>query len=267
MNPAITCSTRLVVLVALATSANAGALLNEIYVNPPSTDDAREYVEIARTSAADTLANVWLLEIDGDGSNAGSIDTALDLSAATFGANGLAWIGSNYATSGPPWPNTSATKVDLTRLGDPTLENGSITFLLVSGFTGAAGDDCDTDNDGTLDTVPWSSILDSVGWLDGGSSDRVYSLASLVQSSGTPDAATRFPGDATLNSAAAWYAGDILATAGDPVPDYATDYDATKATANFPAGGALTPGCVNVPEPASLALGLALGLCGLRRRG
>ena len=257
-----------VIVLALGTFASiaqAGLLLNEIYLNPPATDDAREYVEITRTSPADSLAGVWLIEIDGDGNNAGFVDNARELTTADFGANGLLWVGQNYGTSGPPWPNTPAFKFDLARPGDPTLENGSITFLLVTGFNGVVGTDYDANNDGILESAPWTTMLDSVGWNDGGSNDCVYSAASLVQSSGTPDAASRFPGDARTSEFGAWFCGDILATPGNPVPDFATAYDAAKASANLPPGAELTPGFANVPEPAALALLLALGAVATRR--
>jgi hypothetical protein len=61
----------------------------------------------------------------------------------------------------------------------------------------------------------------------------------LSQSSGTPDAATRFVGNDT-HSAAAWFNGDLVDTAPTQLL-----YDSTRASANFPTGGALTPGDVN----------------------
>jgi hypothetical protein len=43
------------------------------------------------------------------------------------------------------------------------LENGdNVTFMLVSGFTGAVNDDLDTNDDGTLDATPWTAVLDEV---------------------------------------------------------------------------------------------------------
>ncbi len=60
--------------------SRASVLLNEIYVHPPDTDGNNEYVKIMRSDPEDSLSNIWLLEIDGDGSNAGSVDNARNLS-------------------------------------------------------------------------------------------------------------------------------------------------------------------------------------------
>ena len=46
--------------------------------------------------------------------------------------------------------------------------NDSLTFLLVTGFTGSVGDDLDADNDGTLDSTPWVSLLDAVSLVEPG---------------------------------------------------------------------------------------------------
>lgn len=43
------------------------------------------------------------------------------------------------------------------------IENGdNLTFLLVSGFTEAAGDDLDLDDDGVFEFTPWVTVIDSV---------------------------------------------------------------------------------------------------------
>jgi hypothetical protein len=42
----------------------------------------------------------------------------------------------------------------------------NVTHMLVSGFTGASGDDLDTDDDGTLDVTPWDAVIDSVAMLE-----------------------------------------------------------------------------------------------------
>ncbi len=43
----------------------------------------------------------------------------------------------------------------LASLAANALENGTLTLLLVQGFTGALGNDLDTNDDGTLDSTPW----------------------------------------------------------------------------------------------------------------
>jgi hypothetical protein len=233
-------------------------LLNEIYVNPPvQADDNREYVEIINTSGgAIPLTDIWLLEIEGDSSTAkGVVDMARNLSSLSTGTNGLLMLGEGYGTTmTTPW---GAMVDPATALGDlgrtpPTMENGGVTFMLVTNFTGTVGLDLDTNDDGVFDITPWTSILDSVGWKDGGAaSNLIYTSAELlmIPSTSTPDAATRFPGNTKAHDAGAWYGGDVLAN-GLNVPDLGTSYDAGgKSTANAPIGSYITPGSHNYGPP------------------
>eukprot|EP00549_Striatella_unipunctata_P002614 CAMPEP_0118692506 /NCGR_PEP_ID=MMETSP0800-20121206/11330_1 /TAXON_ID=210618 ORGANISM="Striatella unipunctata, Strain CCMP2910" /NCGR_SAMPLE_ID=MMETSP0800 /ASSEMBLY_ACC=CAM_ASM_000638 /LENGTH=114 /DNA_ID=CAMNT_0006590517 /DNA_START=1 /DNA_END=345 /DNA_ORIENTATION=+ len=48
--------------------------------------------------------------------------------------------------------------------------------MLVSGFSGKLGDDLDTDDDGVLDILPWSTIIDSISLVESlTSGDKYYS--------------------------------------------------------------------------------------------
>lgn len=216
-------------------------LLNEVFVNPPGTDDNREYVELISPNGGDVpLTGLWLLEIEGDDSGSGFIDMAIDLSSYSTGANGLALIGAGYETA-QPWGelvDADTTLINLVRT-PATMENGTVTLLLVSGFTGSLGQDVDTNNDGVFDAAPWVNIVDSVGWTDGASADRVYTPASLVLVAGTPGAATRIVSNTDASSFAAWYAGDILAGPPD------ITYNQETGSENLPEGAVLTPGAEN----------------------
>jgi hypothetical protein len=228
----------------LEARALLSAVMNEVYVNPTASPDAnREFIEIRTTSNNESLSNLWFLQIEGDGTAAGTVDTALDLGSLSTGSNGLLLLGSGYALSNP-WASTTAVGTAIANgPAADSLENGTVTFLLVSGFTGSAGNDLDTNNDGMMDSTPWTAIVDGVGWSDGGGTDRVYSSVVLTQVSGTPDAATRFPSDLTPNSSSTWYNGDIL----DPTNDGGLDQDYVPAAAssNLPVGGKITPGAAN----------------------
>jgi hypothetical protein len=230
--------------------------LNEIYVNPPSSDDNREYVELISTTVGSVLmTGLWLLEIEGDGGGAGLVDMAIDLSGYSTGDNGLALIGENYETA-HPWGSEVdplTTLINLIRT-PATMENGTITFLLVGGFYGQVGMDLDTNNDGSFNVTPWVSILDSVGWTDGGAGDRVYSPAFLTQSSGTPDAATRIVGNFDAESTAAWYNGGIENVLGT---GFDLNYRTDQASANLPAGARLTPGAANYQAATTPVLSIA----------
>ncbi len=166
-------------------SSLLAAVINEVYVNPTSSPDGnREFVEIRTTTNNEALTDLWLLQIEGDGTAAGVVDTAINLGSLSTGSNGLLLLGASYGTTNP-WPRRP--KPGTTVANGPVadnLENGTVTFLLVTGFTGAVTNDLDTNNDGTFDFTPWTGIVDSVGWTDGGAGDRVYSAAALVQNGG-----------------------------------------------------------------------------------
>lgn len=243
-----------------AAPASAQFVLNEVYVNPPGTDDTREFIEICGTPGA-ALTNVWVLEIEGDGAGAGVIDSARNLSSFSLGSNGLLVLGHNYETSNP-WGITAPTvTANLNRGAVTTLENGSITFLLVTDFTGAVGNDIGDEFD-VFTSTPWSGILDSVGWRESDTGvNAVYGGVILTQSSGTQDAASRFPGTTDRN-AASWFSGDIV----DGPLALDVEYSLTQASANIFPGAVITPGAKNVPTPGALVLGAMGGLIAARRR-
>ncbi len=124
-------------------------VINE-YLADHSGSDVVEYVEIFGTEEIDYSAYT-VLEIEGDsGSTVGYIDHVIPV--GTTDINGL------YLAS----------------LNANDLENGTISLLLVKDFTGAYGEDIDTDDDGVIDYEPWSAMVDSVGVFDGGVDDIAY---------------------------------------------------------------------------------------------
>ena len=231
----------------------AAVLFNEILINPWGSDDTREFVELISTTGADSLTNVWLLEIETDDATLrGRVDMARDLSAAAFGTNGLLLIGHNYGTVNDYGVTNPPTGLfSLSRPGVSTIEN-DVHLLLATDFTGAVGTDYDADNDGVLDSTPWSALLDSVVLASSDLPEYVPGTRVLIADGlGTVDAVVRFPGTFTANSASAWFGGDMVLDVGPNL------FDAGNVTANFPVGAELTPGLPNftpVPEPAGLAL-------------
>jgi predicted extracellular nuclease len=122
--------------------------LNEFSASTASTDV--EYLEVFGSVSSDYAAYT-VLQIEGDvGTSSGIVDGAY--SVGTTDAAGL-WL------------------VDL---APNALENGTITLLLVEGFTGTIGTDLDTDDDGVLDAAPWTRIVDAIGVHDGGAGDLTY---------------------------------------------------------------------------------------------
>lgn len=225
---------------------NDTVLLNELKVNPPGPEDAPyEFIELLGAPNA-VLTNVYLLVIEGNSElNPGTASAVIDLTGAELGASGLLVI----LGDGHPYSIPAGTRVLLApQLSNPggALGNGSVSFLLVSSPSPIIeGDDLDAGDNGVPEGLPaGTTILDSVAWLDGGNGDRIYSPAVLTQRVGTPDAATRLPGNITANSASAWINADLVG----PDPESLT-YAAQGGSAYFPYGTLLTVGSANKLAP------------------
>lgn len=139
--------------------------INEFRISSGGTDDTSNFVELLTTPGA-SLAGKTLVVLSGE-SSPGQIDFAIDLSDAVADENGFVLIG-----------NDQNTDLGAGDIGVPGLNflGAPQSFLVVDGFTGAAGDDLDADNDGALDVTPWDTILDSVATVDGDANpDQSYS--------------------------------------------------------------------------------------------
>jgi hypothetical protein len=139
-----------------------------------------EYVEIYGSPNTDYSAYT-VITLDGDAGlnlNAGQIDSVHQV--GTTDANGL-------------WATPALTSA---------FENGSQTFLLVHGFTGADNDDLDTDDDAVLDVTPWTVIVDAVAFDDESGGDVFYAGLAVVP--GNVGGASRIPNGVDTNAASDW---------------------------------------------------------------
>ena len=206
-------------LLALTPAAAARAavvpVINEFVANHTGTD-SEAFIEVLGPPSTD-LSALTLLEIDGDGGSTGVIDYAETLGSTD--ANGY-------------WLSTEDT------------ENGTLTLLLVEGFSGAVTTDLDLDDDGTLDATPWTNILDEVAVTDGDGGDQTYGIpaldASLEGSSGfSPGGASRIPNGTDTDVAADWVRNDFDGAGFPGFPGTPDDGEAlnTPAAANVIIGG------------------------------
>ena len=201
----------------LAVSAT-DPLINEFVFNHTGSD-TEAFIEVFGDPSTD-YSGFTVLEIEGDSSGAGTIDAVLSVDTTNTGGF---------------WTD------------DEDVENGTVTLLLVEGFSGSAGTDLDTDNDGTLDATPWTRIVDDVAIHDGGSNDRTYSSVVLAGgfdgNSYTPGGASRIPNGTDTDAVDDWVRNDFD-LAGIPgftgSPEFGEAFN--------------TPGAVNeaVPEPAEM---------------
>jgi hypothetical protein len=238
---------------------NDPVLFNELKVNPPGTNDGPyEFIELKGRPDA-LLTNVYVVAVVGDDEKGpGKAAFVAGLNGVRLGANGLLVI----AAAGHPYNIPPTTPVVFApQLDEPggALGNGTMTFLLLSSAVPMVeGEDLDRGNDGLLEGLaPGTTLLDSVGWSDGGASDLVYSGALLTQSAGTPDAASRLPGHTTAHSAEAWFNGDLAGS--DPA---SLAFDPKNVSADFPVGTELTPGVLNDTAPTVSPLPALSGVLG-----
>ncbi len=128
-------------------------VINELAVSTSGTD--WEFVELFGDPGT-SLDGFSLIQVSGE--NPGEVLSVIDLSGQSIGDNGFFLAASDQAQS------TFGVTGD-ENFADNTLENTPSTFILVENFDGAAGDDLDPGNSGTLD-LGAGTVQDSVALVD-----------------------------------------------------------------------------------------------------
>ena len=137
--------------------------INEIRIDQPGSD-VDEYFELVGPVSQSLDGVSYIVIGDGTGGS-GTIESVLDLSGQAITASGLFTVAESSFT---------LATADLT--SSINFENSdNVTHLLVRDFTGANGNDLDTDDDGVLDATPWSEIIDSVALKENDTGDLLYS--------------------------------------------------------------------------------------------
>ena len=130
--------------------APATAALSEIRIDQPSTDND-EYFELAGEPGAALDGLTYLVIGDGTGGS-GVIEAVVDLAGQVIPESGYFVAAEGTFTLGTANFTTNL-----------NFENGdNVTHLLVRDFSGANGNDLDTNDDGTLDATPWSEVVECV---------------------------------------------------------------------------------------------------------
>ncbi len=135
-----------------------GLYLSELRFDHTGADND-EFAEIGGAEPGASLDGVSYIVI-GDGAAAagsGVIEYVATLDGFTANSNGFFVIAKSTFTLG-----------DIDYLDDALAHENSdtVTCLLVTDFTGASGDDLDLDDDGILDILPWTTILDDVALIE-----------------------------------------------------------------------------------------------------
>ena len=181
-----------------------GPFMYEIRIDQPSNDDD-EYFELYGTPGLDLSDFTYLVIGDGAGGS-GVIENVTPLTGQTIPASGYFVAAMDTYTFGTPDLEVSL-----------NFENSdNVTHLLVKDFTGANGDDLDTDDDGTLDVTPWSSVQDALSLVESvGSGDQVYGVSLGFNEIG-PDG-TFVPGHVFFDGVM-WNIGQFDPVGGDDTP-------------------------------------------------
>ncbi|MEY3143608.1 MAG: Leukotoxin [Planctomycetota bacterium] len=207
---------------------------NELRIDEPGNTDPNEYIEIKGAPGAN-LNGVSVIVV-GDGADLnGNVETVISLNGATMPKDGIFLLGKSTLTLATP---------DAVRAFG--LENGdSVTYFLVWNWTGLPNTDYDLDNDGTLDSLPWDSSIDSLA-IKAGDGRLTYSANSVGPDYGG------FPAHVVKCTDNAWRFGrfDPAATDGFGSPGVANEtcppaYTCgdTQAPSCFTPHG--TPGCAD----------------------
>ena len=145
--------------------------ISESRIDQPSADND-EYFELSGPAGM-SLEGLSYLVIgdDGSASPGGVIEAVVPLTGSMVAGDGQFLVAE--ATYDPARFG-SARAADL--IADLNFENSdNVTHLLVRGFTGANGQDLDSNDDGVLDTQPWDEVVDSVALVETvDSGDPVY---------------------------------------------------------------------------------------------
>ncbi len=141
----------LAVLLMIAAPA-FGQRISEIRIDQPSTDND-EYFELTGPPSGSLDGFTYLVLGD---TGSGTIEAVIDLTGLSFDANGFFVAAESSFTLGTADFTTSL-----------NFENSdNVTHMLVSGFTGANGQDLDPDDDCDLDVFPWTAIVDSIALVE-----------------------------------------------------------------------------------------------------
>ncbi|MEI6024004.1 MAG: hypothetical protein WCP80_05370 [Phycisphaerales bacterium] len=163
---------------ATGTLTACGGNLPNAYLNEARFDevtagatDANEYIEIAGTPGASLDALTVIILGDGSATaggvttnlKSGVIECVVPLTGQVVGPTGFFVITLKTTTGTDPQDGIALGYPGDLQVATLNMENDdNLTVMLVNGFSGLLNSDLDTDDNGTLDTTPWTSVNDSI---------------------------------------------------------------------------------------------------------
>lgn len=194
----------------LSAQQTPALVINEIRIDQPGGDND-EYFELAGDSNQGLDGSTYLVIGDRTGGS-GVIEAVIDLHGYSLNDDGFIVVAETTFSL-----NTSNLTANL------NFENSdNVTHLLVRDFNGVIGDDLDIDDDGVLDSEPWSAVVDEIALVETPfAGEKVYATNRVgPDGSFVPCHVYRQP-DATGN----WLIGQFDPISGDDTPGYANDSD------------------------------------------
>lgn len=163
----------LATVLVLSGTGRADITINEVRTDHPG-GDINEYFEIFSDAGSEPLTGLTLVVLGDGAGGSGHVERAFDLSGLTASPFALIAI-EDFAIPGA---------IPDARVPNGFFENSdNLTILLVNAFTGAEGDDLDTDDDGTLDVIPWTSVIDGLALVEDANrppANTEYEYASVL---------------------------------------------------------------------------------------
>ncbi len=250
-------------------STSGTVLLNEVNINPPTSPDNTEYIEVISSQPHTLLTNYWLIVLAATPNASGEVKKVFDLRGQATGGNRLAifadgveedtsalfpYLSAQTLRDDPVSYNANGTTNDggFNFTPDSLEPDNGLSILLVSyvpttptGVPATPGADLDANNDGTLDTAaPWT-LVDGISTGNG-----VGGVPAIPVSGFSPGNICRSIESTTANSAAAWFGGEL--TGGTATSfGYSDNYFGTFK-------GAASPGRHNVTATPDSAVALLL---------
>ncbi len=231
--------------IAVLGSSASAAVINEMRTDQSGGDNS-EYFELFGSPGESLDGLTYLVIGDGSGGS-GTIEAVVDLTGMSIPASGYFLAAESTFENGAGMVFEGVTPDLVTNINFENSDN--TTHLLVSGFTGANADDLDTNDDGVLDSMPWSSIVDGVALIE----------------EANPPSGTEYEYGTSLGL-------EVLGPDGSFVPGqaYRKPDGGPFVIGAFTLGETDTPGATNIPEPSSLLVALmaasGMGAVAMRRR-
>jgi len=245
-------------------------LLNEVNLNPPTSPDNTEYIEVISSQPHELLTSQWIIVLAATPGASGEVKKVFDLRGQATGGNRLAifadgieedtnvlvpYLSAQTLRDDPVSSNANGTtNADggFNFTPDSLEPDNGLSILLVSyvpttptGVPATPGADLDFNNDGMLDTAPPWTLLDGISTGNG-----VGGVPVVPASGFSPGNICRAAGNTAAISASAWFGGEL--TGGTATSfGYSDNYFG-------PFKGAASPGRHNVTATPNAAVALLL---------